>query len=427
MKRFSSLISFGLALLLSAPAYAASKYVVLEFEGPIGPVSDRYIANGIDRASELGADFILLKLDTPGGLDESMRSIVKKIMASDIPVVGYVYPVGARAASAGVFIMLSTHVAAMAPGTNMGAAHPVALGGQQPDSVMMAKIENDAVAFVVSIAEARGRDAEWAERSVRESISASANQALELGLIDYMASSPAELVETLDGHEVQTPEGTVVLKTLHAEEIEIELRWYEKFLRVLSNPNIIYVLMMIGIYGIIAWVQNPGSIISGVVGLISLIFAFYGLQVLPINYAGLALIGLSVILFILEVKITSYGLLTVGGVVSLILGTLLMFQSTPKAFGISWPFILIVAGVMIGLIVLIIILAVRTHIRKPTTGKKGMIGLVGEARSNLDPEGSVYVRGEYWTAVVAGAKIKKGEKVKVITMEGMMLKVEKAS
>lgn len=413
-------------LLLPVLAFpAASKYVVLEFEGTIGPVSDRYISNGIDKAEELDADFILLKLDTPGGLDESMRSIVKKIMASDIPVVGYVYPIGGRAASAGVFIMLSAHVAAMAPGTNMGAAHPVAMGGQQPDSIMMGKIENDAVAFIRSIADERGRNPDWAERAVRESISAAANQALELGLIDYVASSLEELLEKLDGHKVKMPDGEVVLQTADAEEIEIGLRWYERLLRVLANPNLIYILLMIGIYGVIAWVQNPGSILPGVVGIIALIFAFYGLQVLPINYAGLALIAVALILFILEVKITSYGMLTIGGIVSLVLGTLLMFQSTPSFYGISWPVIITIMVLVVALFVLIIFLAVRTHVRKPTTGQKGMVGLVGDARSDLDPEGSVYIRGEYWTAVAASGKIKTGTKVKVVAMDGMTLKVEK--
>lgn len=413
-------------LLLPVLAYSyASRYVVLEFEGPIGPVSERYISNGIDQAEKLGADFILLKLDTPGGLDESMRRIVKKIMASDIPVVGYVYPVGGRAASAGVFIMFATHASAMAPGTNMGAAHPVAMGQQQPDSIMMGKIENDAVAFIRSIAEERGRDPDWAERAVRESISAAANQALELGLIDYVVSSPEKLIEKLDGHVVRMPGGEVVLQTSGAEEIEIKLRWYERLLQVLANPNLIYILLMIGIYGVIAWVQNPGSIFPGVIGIIALIFAFYGLQVLPINYAGLALIAVALILFILEVKITSYGMLTVGGIVSLVLGTLIMFQATPAFFGISWPVIITVMAVIVALFVLIIWLAIRTHVRKPTTGEKGMIGLVGEARTDLSPEGSVYIRGEYWTAVAASGKIKNGSKVKVVEMDGMTLKVEK--
>ncbi|MEA3312014.1 MAG: nodulation protein NfeD, partial [candidate division WOR-3 bacterium] len=383
------------------------------------------ISNGIDKAQELDADFILLLLDTPGGLDESMRGIVKKIMASDIPVVGYVYPVGGRAASAGVFIILATHASAMAPGTNMGAAHPVLMGGEKPDSVMMGKIENDAVAFIRSIAEERGRDPDWAERAVRESISAAANQALELGLVDYVASSPEELIEKLDGHKVKMPKGEVVLQTSGAEKIEIGLRWYERLLQVLANPNLIYILLMIGIYGVIAWVQNPASIFPGVIGIIALIFAFYGLQVLPINYAGLALIAVALILFILEVKITSYGMLTVGGIVSLVLGTLIMFQATPKAFGISWPVIISVLVVVIALFVLIIWLAVRTHVRKPSTGQKGMIGLVGEARTDLSPEGSVYVRGEYWTGVAVSGKIKNGSKVKVVAMDGMTLKVER--
>ncbi|MBD3286069.1 nodulation protein NfeD, partial [candidate division WOR-3 bacterium] len=218
MKLYRTLLVFLAIVLVPALGFGTSKYVVLEFEGAIGPVSDRYISNGIDKAEDIGADFILLKLDTPGGLMESMRKIVKKIMASEIPVNGYVYPVGARAASAGAFIMLSTHVAAMSPGTNMGAAHPVAMGEKQPDSVMMGKLENDAVAFIISIAEARGRNAEWAERAVRESISSSANESLELGLIDYVASSPEELLEMLDGHEVEMEEGEIVLETAEAEE-----------------------------------------------------------------------------------------------------------------------------------------------------------------------------------------------------------------
>lgn len=406
-----------------------SSYVSLEYEGAIGPVAERYIANGIDRAASEGAQFVLLKLDTPGGLDESMRGIVKKIMASRVPVVGYVYPSGARAASAGAFIMLACHVAAMAPGTNMGAAHPVNLGGQQPDSVMMGKIENDAVAFILSVAVERGRDTVWAERAVRESISSSANEALRLGIIDFIASSPSELVAALDGRKVKMGESEVVLETAAVHETAYRLRWYERFLRVLANPNLIYILLMIGIYGIIAWVQSPGSIFPGVVGIIALIFAFYGLQVLPINYAGLALIGVAFLLFILEVKITSYGMLTVGGVVSLILGTFIMFQATPRAFGLSWVGIVITAAVVVALAVLIVILAVRTHVRKPSTGKFEMVGMTGEARSDISAstEGSVYVHGEYWSGVPAdpSVKIKKGERVKVVAIEGMVLKVEK--
>lgn len=421
MKRICTILLFLTPLLL-----LGGRYVSLEFEGAIGPVSDRYISNGLDYAAEIGADFVLLKLDTPGGLMESMREIVKKIMASDIPVIGYVYPVGARAASAGAFIMLATHASAMAPGTNMGAAHPVAMGGEQPDSVMMGKLENDAVAFIRSIADERGRDPDWAERAVRESISASANQALELELIDYVAHTPEELIAKLDGHVIRMNGKEIVLEISSIEEVEVKLRWYERFLRVLANPNLIYILMMIGIYGVIAWVQNPGSFVPGVIGIIALLFALYGMQVLPINYAGVALIAVAVILFILEVKITSYGMLTVGGIVSLVLGTLIMFQSTPSFYGVSWLLIIIVMALVIATFVIIILLAVRTHKRKATTGQKGMVGLVGEARDDLDPEGSIYVRGEYWTAISASGKIKNGTKVKVVAMEGMMLKVEKS-
>lgn len=415
-------------LFLPLIAHAVESYGVMRYEGAIGPVTERYISNGLERAEEMDVSFVLLMLDTPGGLDESMRAIVKKIMAVDVPVIGYVYPTGGRAASAGVFIILSTHVAAMAPGTNMGAAHPVAMGGKQPDSVMMGKIENDAVAFIRSIAEERGRNPNWAERAVRESVSAAANQALELGIIDYVASSPEELLEKINGHKIEIAGEEIVLETEGLEKEEIELRWFEKLLRVLANPNLVYILLMIGIYGVIAWVQNPGSIFPGIAGLICLIFAFYGLQVLPINYAGLALIGLALILFILEVKVTSYGMLTVGGIVSLVLGTLLMFQATPKAFGISWPVIITVAAITAGLFVLIIFLAVRTHVRKPTTGDMGMVGLVGEARSNLSPEGTVYIRGEYWDAVSSdpSVTIKKGSQVKVVEAKGMKLKVEKS-
>jgi membrane-bound serine protease (ClpP class) len=317
----------------------------------------------------------------------------------------------------------------MAPGTNMGAAHPVNLGGQQPDSVMMGKIENDAVAFIRSIAEKRGRDADWAERSVRKSVSVSAEEAKRLKLVDYIASSPEELLKAMDGLTVETSRGRMTLQTRDAEEVVIGMRWYEKLLGVLANPNLIYILMMIGIYGLIAWVQNPASIFPGVIGFIALLFALYGLQVLPVNYAGLALIGLAIFLFILEVKVTSHGMLAVGGTVSLILGSVIMFQSTPKAYGVSWPVIFIVAGIVVALLVLIVYLAARTHIKKPTTGEQGMIGWTGEARSDLtaSTEGSVYVHGEYWTAVPAesSTKIKKGEHVKVVAMDGMTLKVEK--
>jgi membrane-bound serine protease (ClpP class) len=420
----------GYLALLFMPAKAAgSTYAVLEFDGAIGPVAERYIANGIDRAVGEGVSFILLELDTPGGLDESMRAIVKKILASPVPVIGYVYPQGARAASAGVFIMLACNVTAMAPGTNMGAAHPVNMGGQQPDSVMMGKIENDAVAFVRSIAEKRGRDADWAENSVRKSVSVSAEEAKRLKLVDYIASSPEELVKALDGRVVETSRGKVTLETAGVREVKVGMRWFEKLLGVLSNPNLVYILMMIGIYGLIAWVQNPGSIFPGVIGFIALVFALYGLQVLPVNYAGLALIGLAIFLFILEVKVTSHGMLAVGGIVSLILGTVIMFQSVPQAFGISWPVIIIVIAIVVALLALIVYLAARAHTRRPTTGFQGMIGWKGEASSDLtvSSEGQVYVHGEYWTAVPSdpSLKIKKGEHVKVVAMDGMVLKVEK--
>ncbi len=408
------LLSFLFSTLLSG-----EEVLLLKFTGVVGPVSAKYITSGIERAEREGAECIIIEIDTPGGLDESMRVITKAILSSSVPVISYVYPSGARAASAGVFIVMASHIAAMAPGTNIGAAHPVAMG-KEMSKEMKEKVTNDAVAYIKSIAQKRGRDKRWAEDAVRRSISSTEKEALKKGVIDIIASSLDELLEKLDGRRI----GGKVLHTKGARVKYIGMNWIQRFLSILTNPNIAYIFLLLGIYGLFFELQNPGAILPGVAGGICLILAFYSLHLLPVNYAGLALILLAIIMFIMELKIVSHGLLTLGGITSFILGSLILFESPEPYFRLSLSVIIIAAIVTVVFFIIIIGFVIRTHLKKPVTGQEGLIGMEGMARTDIMEGGVVMVRSELWQAE-SRERIKKGEKVRVVGIRGMKLKVEK--
>jgi membrane-bound serine protease (ClpP class) len=411
-------------LCLSSYVFAQSQVYVLKFSGPIGPVSSDYIISGIEQAEAAGAIGVVLKLDTPGGLDESMREIIQKIFNSKVPVITYVYPSGARAASAGVFITLASDFAVMAPGTNIGAAHPVSVGGKEVTPEMQEKITNDAASYIVSIAEKRNRNKKWAEQAVRQSVSVSSTEAAKLNVVDFIARDDADLFTKLDSVLAQREKADSI-KFVSAQKKEIPIGARQKFLLFLTNPNVAYILLMLGVYGLFFELQSPGAIFPGVIGAVCLILGFYSLHLLPTNYAALALIGVAIIFFILEVYVTSYGLLTIGGVVALTLGSLLLFQSPAPYFRLAVPVIVAAVVLTVLFFALIIGLAIRAHKKKVTTGKEGLLLEVGIAETDLKLEGTIMIHGELWQAESVEGEIQKGEKVKVTAVEGMKLMVSK--
>ncbi len=423
-----------LALLAVHPAFASDPdssprirhAIVITVDGSINPSSAEYIHSAISEASEKKAECLVIKLNTPGGLLQSTRMIVSNILDSDIPVIVFVYPGGAQAASAGVFVTLAGHIAAMAPGTNIGAAHPVTMQGQQ-DSIMNEKVTNDAAAFIRTISEKRGRNVRWAEDAVRKSLSITETEALKEGIIDTIAVSVPDLLEKIDGKRVSLPAGTRILDTKNAEVTSIGMNFRQKLLALLSDPNIAYIFMMIGIYGIMFELFNPGAIFPGVIGGISLIIAFYSLQTLPVNYAGLALIIFALILFIAEIKIVSHGILAIGGVISFVLGSI-MIINTRSAMGvikISWEVILAVVILTAAFFIFAIGFGIKAQGRKPSTGMEGLAGETGEAVSDLEPEGQVWVHGELWNAVSQEGNLSKGTKVEVTRVSNLKLTVRK--
>jgi membrane-bound serine protease (ClpP class) len=398
--------------------------IIADLEGVISPASSSYLLRAVDVAEEQEATCLIIKLDTPGGLDISMREITKRILNADVPIILYVAPKGARAASAGVFILYASHIAAMAPGTNVGAAHPVSMGGEQMDSVMTEKVTNDAVAYLKALAKERGRNGEWAEKSVRESASVDAETAVQLGVADLIAEDENDLIAKLDGRKVTVDGEAIVLTTTGRAVRTVKMTLRERLLLLLTNPNIAYILLLLGIYGLFFELQNPGMIFPGVVGGICLILGFYSLHVLPVNYAGLALIVLSAILFILEIYITSQGLLTIGGIVALVFGSLILFESDVPYLRVSWEVIMLVVVIVAGFVIFLLTLGVRAQFRKRATGSEGIVGEVGTARTDVKSiGGTVYVHGEFWNAV-SNTPIKKGRKVRVVNVDGMTLKVE---
>ncbi|RFA30556.1 serine protease [Alkalilimnicola ehrlichii] len=429
-----------LMLLLCASGVAQSqpnKVVVLEIDGVIGPALLDYFERGMAKAEAEGAAAVILQMDTPGGLDTSMRGFIRAILESDVPVVTYVAPSGSRAASAGTYILYASHVAAMAPGTNLGAATPVQVGGMPgaPDdaleeedgepasgSAMERKMVEDAVAYLQSLAELRGRNAEWAELAVREGRSLSASSALENNVIDFMPESLEALLQDMDGIEVKVATGTVTLATEGAEVELFEHDWRSTFLSIITDPNVAYVLMLIGIYGLIFELANPGSLIPGIIGAISLVLALFAFHVLPINYAGLALMLLGVALMLAEAFVPSFGALGIGGLISFAVGSVILFDSDVEGFELSMA---LVAGFSI--VSLIVFLGIATMVirafgRPVVSGGEGIRGLEGTAAEDFDGRGRVVIRGETWNASSDRA-VQKGQRVRVLEREGLRLKV----
>ncbi len=416
------------ALALSAgnleAADKAPVFDVITVNSAITPPIAEYVLQSIEESAKSGAEGMILQLDTPGGLDLAMRDIAKGILNASVPVIVYVAPAGARAASAGVIITAAAHIAAMAPGTNIGAAHPVGIGiGGGMDKTMSQKVENDAVAYVKGIAKKRGRNEEWVEKAVRKSESITAEEALRLKVIDFVATDLNRLMEQMDGREVTLTAGKKNLNTKNAVINEKAMGTRQKILSALSDPNIAYILLLIGLAGLYFEFSNPGSILPGVIGGISLIMAFFAMQTLPVNYAGIALILFAIILFIAEIKVVSHGILTVGGIVSLVIGSLMMFQTPDASIGISLS-VLIPAVTLTSLFfIAVIVIALKAQLRQPQGGKEGLIGQEGRAVTDILEDGKVMIHGEYWSAF-SDKPIAKGSQVRVIRVDHLIVKVE---
>ena len=411
---------------------------VLEYDGVINPVAASYIGDNINSAAKAGAECLILEMDTPGGLMTSMRDIIKMILNSEIPIAVYISPRGAQSASAGVFITVSAHFAAMAPGTNIGAAHPVNMGGgrnpfggEKPDTsdtkTMMEKVTNDAVAQIRSLARERGRNEEWVEEAVRKSVSITETEAVDLGIVDLIAGDLDELIEFLDGKMAIMPDGEKTLYTKDARIVQRPLGFHRKILNIISDTNIAYLLMILGFYGLFFEIRSPGAIFPGVLGGIFLVLAFFAFQILPINYAGLALIIIAIILFILEISITSYGLLTIGGLISMILGSMMLFDvsGVPKElYSVSLAVIIPVVVFTALFFAVALSYAFKAHKNKPTTGMEGIVGDTGLAITDIGNSGTVEVHGEIWKAT-ALEPISKNAQITVKTVDHMLLTVEK--
>ncbi len=410
---------------------AAGEVYLIKIDGSINPSTSEFVRKSIKEASSHNARCLIIELNTPGGLLKSTRYIVSDLLTSDIPVVVYVSPSGSQAASAGVFITLAANIAAMAPGTNIGASHPVTMEGAQ-DSVMMEKATNDAAAFIRSISEKRNRNVEWAEDAVRKSVSITEKEALDLKVIDVIADNINDLLQKIDGKEVETSKGKVILDTKNVKIVNYEISWFQKFLGIVSDPNVAYILMMLGIWGIILEFYHPGGILPGVVGVICIILGLYGLHTLPINYAGLGLIILAIILFIAEIKIVSYGMLTVGGVISLFLGSFMLIDTSSPLEIVEISLSVIITTVLIvsGMFILLIWLVVKAHKRKVVTGEEGLIGEICEVLDKIEAgkTGAVKLHGEIWNAVLPSGSdenISVKTKAKVIAVNNLTLTVQK--
>ena len=420
-------IVLSIIMLFSLSVLAAESQVeLIQIQGgTINPISADYIISAIDQAEENRSQCLILELDTPGGLIAATQDIVKRMLASNIPLVVFVHPPGSGAVSAGVSITIAAHFAVMAPGTNIGAAHPVGAGKTDTSDVSVQKATNWWATYNRSIAEKKGRNSEWIEKAVRESESITETEALEKNVIDFICPDLDSLLNILDGKIAEVDTGKVTLHTKNAKIIRHKMNLRFKILDIISNPSIAYILLMLGLLGIYFEFSNPGAILPGVLGCIFLIVAFFAMQQLPINVAGILLILFSLLLFLLEIKITSYGLLAIGGIVSMLLGSLMLFKSTPS-ISIHLPLNLIISVTFAisAFFIFAIYMAIRTHTTKVTTGKEGITGETGVAVTNIDPEGQVKLHGEYWKAT-SQTKIKKNDKISVVKVDGLLLTVKK--
>jgi membrane-bound serine protease (ClpP class) len=401
---------------------AQSEIYIIQVADAISPGTADFIKSGIKTAEENAAACVIIELDTPGGLAESMRIIVQNILASKVPVVVFVYPGGARAASAGVMITMAADVAAMSPGTNIGAAHPVGAGGKDIDETMSEKVINDMVAQAKSVAEERNRNAEWVEDAIRESVSVTETEALKENIIDLIAKDTDDLIKQLNGREIK---GRGTLNLDDAKKVVIKETLRTKILKTISNPNIAYILMMIGLAGLYFEFSHPGSIFPGVIGAIALILAFFAMQTLPVNYAGILLVVLAIIFFIMEMKITSYGLLSIAGVVSLLLGSLMLFKGDAPEMKLSLQVLLPTLILISGFFIAVAGLVFRAQVSKPATGSAGLVGEIGVVKKALTLEGKVFVHGELWNAR-AKVPIDKDAKVRIVQVINLILEVESA-
>lgn len=433
-----------------SPEAVDRKVVVLDLEGPIGPATRDYITRSLETASEINAALIVIRLDTPGGLDASSRDIVKAILGSPVPVATYVAPEGARAASAGTYILYASHIAAMSPATNVGAATPVSMMGEtprpepmrspeesekeepgsqptaaEPGDAMTQKVVNDAVAWIRSLAEKRGRNADWAELAVREADSISSEEALELGVIDLIARNVGDLLEQVNGMIVEVNDREQVLQTQGLVIERLEPDWRSEFLAVITSPTIAYLLLLIGIYGLVLEGYNPGAIVPGVVGAICLLMALYALQMLPVNYAGLGLIVLGIILMIAEVMAPSFGALGIGGIIAMVIGSVILIDTDVPGFAVSRALIgsIAVAG-SLGLMA-IIWFAIRARQRPVVSGREQLIGAWGTALDGFDEEGEVFVHSERWHAITE-TPLRAEQEIVVTGLDGLTLRVRAA-
>ncbi len=391
---------------------------LLEVDGTINPALADYIIKGIELAEDKNAAAVIIRMDTPGGMVTTTKTIIKEMINSKVPIVVYVAPSGSSASSAGALITVCADVAAMAPGTNIGAAHPVGGGGQEIDSSMSEKIINDLTAYIRGIVLRKSRNADWAERAIRESVSITAKEALELKVIDLVADSIPDLLKQLDGRKVSKENREYVLKTAGAnvEKIVPGIRF--KILDAVANPNVAYILMMIGGIGIMMELYNPGMIFPGVAGGICLLLSFFALQVLPVNYVGILLIILSVVLFVLELKVQSFGVLSIGAIISLTLGSVMLFETGEVAMRVSWAVIIPTVAVVSSFFIFALGLVVKAWMSKPRTGEQGLLGEYGIALTDIDREGKISLHGEYWNAI-SDSFIPKGSRVRVLKVDDL--------
>jgi membrane-bound serine protease (ClpP class) len=419
---------FPVLLILCLTTLGYGSIIKITVNAPIHPITSEYILKSLEKADRENASLIIISLNTPGGLDTSMREIIEKILSTKTPVVAFVSPSGARAASAGFFIGVACDLFVMAPGTNTGAAHPVGISitGQQMDETMADKVTHDAASYIKSISEKRGRNAKMAEDAVRESLSYTEKEALEGGLIDLIAKDEQEIIDFFHNKTIQKFDGEEIILDLQDEEIvDLPMTARQKFLLTISNPNLAYILLMLGLLGLYFEFSNPGAILPGVLGGLCLLVAIFSFQILPINYVGLILILLSIGLFILELKIQSYGILSVGGVLAMVIGSIMLIDAPIPELRPSLMFIIPVAIGLSLIFLFLIILAVRVHMRKALTGKEGLVGKIGVAQTDLNPEGKVFVHGEIWNAE-AQQDIPQGAKVKVSeVLENLKINVTK--